>query len=165
MKELFTTNGYKFVIDDEDFNRVNKYKWNLTKRKNGRMYITTAYYDKELYLKNKNGMVNIKLYRFIMNIKDSAVHIDHKDNDIFNNQKSNLRKCTHSENMRNRSSHKNTTSKYLGVCIEKGRYSARICHNGIKKRLGVYDNEIDAAIAYNKKAIELHGEYANLNLV
>lgn len=55
-------------------------------------------------------------------------------------------------------------SKYIGVRLSYGKWTAAIKHNNVKHNLGVYESEVDAAIAYNKKAIELKGsDYSKIN--
>jgi group I intron endonuclease len=60
--------------------------------------------------------------------------------------------------------HKNKTSKYVGVLFERRRnkWVASIYHNK-KYYLGQFDNEEDAAKAYDKKSLELYGEDAITN--
>ena len=50
------------------------------------------------------------------------------------------------------------------VSITK-RWEARIQHNKKQISIGFFDAEIEAAIAYNIKAIEFHGEFASLNKI
>jgi hypothetical protein len=59
----------------------------------------------------------------------------------------------------------NCSSKYFGVSYHKrhGKFLASIKKNGKLCHLGCFENEIEAALAYNKKAVELYGENANLN--
>jgi hypothetical protein len=70
-------------------------------------------------------------------------------------------------NSRNRTKLQNTSSVYNGVSWKKGqqKWEARIKDiNGRKLYLGCFNNEKDAARAYNNKAIELGiSEYCNLN--
>lgn len=94
------------------------------------------------------------------------MEVDHIDHNGLNNQKSNLRNCTHRQNAMNNSSR--GSSKYLGVSIvgrgrQKGMISAEIKMNYRKIHIGVFSTEIEAAKAYDKKAKELFGEFANLN--
>lgn len=79
----------------------------------------------------------------------------------------NLRKCSHQQNSCNRRSNINSTSKYLGVsyCKKRMRWIAQIEKKGKKSWGGVFSDEKSAAIAYNNKAIQIHGEFANLNIV
>ena len=78
--------------------------------------------------------------------------------------KENCRWATRSENGCNKRKLKNTINKYKGVKqISSGKYHASITKDNKYYYLGLFDNEIDAVLAYNKKAIELHGEFAYLN--
>jgi len=60
-----------------------------------------------------------------------------------------------------------TSSKYVGVYYDKTRnkWSARITYHRKCFYLGRFDLEIDAAIAYNTKALELYGENVKLNII
>lgn len=68
----------------------------------------------------------------------------------------------------NRKAHKrraNIHSRYKGVSWHRNKWQATIMIDGKNACLGSFESEIDAAIAYNKKAKELHGEFARLNEV
>ena len=81
--------------------------------------------------------------------------------------KNNCRWATNSEQTYNRRKRVFTTSKYLGVSMDSRskKWRAQISQNCKKYCIGVYDSEIEAVIAYNKKALELYGEAANLNTI
>lgn len=93
-------------------------------------------------------------------------HVDHKDMCTSNNKWSNLRECSHSENHLNTFKPSNNTSGYKGVAWNKraNKWSVNI-QFGKKYFLGNFNCKHDAAEAYNKKAIELHGEFVRLNKV
>lgn len=93
--------------------------------------------------------------------------IDHINQDRFDNRWENLRLATPAQNQRNRKPHKNTTSRYKGVHLEKetNKFKASIGFNKKIINLGRYKNEDDAARAYNKKALEIFGEYAYQNSI
>ena len=59
----------------------------------------------------------------------------------------------------------NSKSQYKGVMPFRGKWRSRITLNGKTYHLGVFKDENDAAKAYNKKAIELFGDFVNLNKV
>lgn len=69
--------------------------------------------------------------------------------------------CQQSQNQRKRSTAKQ--SRFKGVKPQGGKWRARISANKVRKSLGVFATEEQAAAAYNKAALELHGEYAVLN--
>jgi len=92
--------------------------------------------------------------------------VDHKNRNKFDYRRKNLRLCSFSQNNINRDCKKKKTSKYRGVSFIKrdNLWSANISYEGINYHLGRFKNEKDAAIAYNKKAIEIHKEFAQLNI-
>lgn len=89
-------------------------------------------------------------------------YIDHIDRNPLNNDIDNLRECSQSQNLCNKSSGK---SKYKGVFFDKqtGKWRSKIKKNKISYCLGRHSNEKDAAMAYDKAAKKLHGEFAYLN--
>ena len=98
--------------------------------------------------------------------------IDHIDNNRLNNNINNLRPLTHQQNSMNSTKnkaykHKPTSSIYKGVSWHKQieKWISRIRINGKNKSLGVFNSEINAALAYNRAAIKYYGEYANLNVI
>jgi hypothetical protein len=96
--------------------------------------------------------------------------VDHRDNDPFNNLRSNLRPATFSQNMMNRPKTKSkTSSKYRGVSWRNSNHKWLVRieweRNGrrIRKTIGYFVNEIDAAHAYDMAALKYHKDFANLN--
>jgi hypothetical protein len=91
--------------------------------------------------------------------------VDHIDGNELNNRRSNLRVCTVSQNHQNR---RRTwgRSRYKGVCFLKKRnkWKAEIMVNRKHIHIGCFDEEEEAAKAYDKKAAELFGEFAYFNL-
>lgn len=162
MKLIKLSKGYYAKVDDEDYIMLSKRSWHVNIGLNT-SYAMTAF-------KKKDGtFTDIYMHRIILGLTNSKIHTDHIDHDGLNNQKSNLRTCTHSQNQMNKRSLKNASSKYLGVTIAhnktKLRYKVFIQRNKKLKYLGVFDNELRAAIEYDKNAIILHGEFANLNIL
>jgi hypothetical protein len=93
--------------------------------------------------------------------------VDHIDGVGLNNTRANLRIAIAAQNVYNSKKTLNQTgSQYKGVCCDNRRnaFRADIGYKGHRKFLGHFDNETDAAKAYDRAAIELYGEYANLNL-
>jgi hypothetical protein len=92
-------------------------------------------------------------------------HIDHINNDRSDNRIANLRLASSSENGMNMLKRKGCTSQYKGVswCAQPKKWRSKIMKDGVQKHLGYYDNEEEAARAYDKAAKEIFGEYANLN--
>jgi hypothetical protein len=112
-----------------------------------------------------NEKYEIYLHRIVMRCSDIDFVIDHLDKNGLNNQKENLRICTKSENNKHTSSHKNSSSQYLGVSYDKNRnkWSANLMNNGKRILFKRYNTEIEAAKAYDITAKTQFGVYANLN--
>lgn len=162
MKLIPLTQGQFAKVDDEDFERLSKLKWYAVKAPH-------TYYARTTL----NGK-NVTMHRYILGLEEyDSMEGDHEDHDGLNNQKYNLRKSTRTQNSKNRRAY--GTSKYLGVCkgptmTKKGKvydYShlwfATISLKGRNKKIGQYLTEEEAARAYDAKAKELHGDFANLN--
>ena len=87
--------------------------------------------------------------------------VNHIDFNTFNNNVSNLEVVTHRQNTNQK--HLLSSSRYIGVSkhVYKGvnkttvKWHASIKHNGRKIRLGNFDNEFDAHIAYETKLKEI----------
>jgi ribosomal protein L19E len=107
------------------------------------------------------------MHRLIMGVTDPKNIIDHKDCDGLNNQKSNLRRCTQGQNQANRPKRSYSIGKYKGIALaptkRKVRWRAQIKNIGKVLGLGYFDTQEEAAMAYDKAALEIHGEFANLN--
>lgn len=106
-----------------------------------------------------------KLHRVILGIPPENMVIDHANRNTFDNRKINLRFVTYSQNCWNRSTNYAGTSKFKGVCLDKKRnkWRAQIKLHGKGMFIGRYNDEEDAARAYDEKATELFGEFAVLN--
>lgn len=157
MKLIELTKGKAVQVDDEDFDFLNYYNWHTHPHRN-------TFYARRSEVVNGRKTI-ISMHRLIMNVTDRNVLIDHKDRNGLNCQKNNLRICTNKENLMNRGSLKNSSSKYKGVDFDKSRnkYRVQITINGKNKFIGRFEYEIEAAKAYDVKAKEVHGEFANLN--
>ena len=110
-------------------------------------------------------MTNLYLHHLICGKPARGRQIDHINHAGLDNRKENLREVSASQNAANTRS-KNNTSRYKGVRRKSGRaWSVRIKHNYKEIHIGSFKCEHKAALAYNKKALELWGEYACLNEV
>lgn len=92
-------------------------------------------------------------------------HVDHIDRDSRNNQWKNLRAATNAQNQANSCSRKGALSQYKGVCWDdsKQKWLSRIRVNGVRRHLGRFESEQEAALAYDEAAKRLQGEFAHLN--
>lgn len=162
MKEIKLSLGKVALVDDSDYDVLSKYKWRAFK--NGNSYYARMF----IYFDNWNKSVPLQMHRIIMGADSDKDIIDHKDCNGLNNQRNNLRLCTRTQNAYNKKKSDNPkSSKFKGVYLStsENKWRALIQVKNQKISLGKFDDEISAAIAYNKKAIEIHGEFANLNVV
>lgn len=150
--------NHEILIDDCDYELVSQYRWHVHKNKN-------TFYACHSF-RNKFGKDKGVLYMHKLIIGTEGV-VDHADGNGLNNQRLNLRKCSYSQNNANLKSRKNASSKFLGVSWSSKylKWRATIQKNYKSKSLGFFENEIDAAKAYNIEAKKLHGEFANLNII
>lgn len=90
---------------------------------------------------------------------------DHKNGDTLDNRRSNLRQATAQQNTWNRARASNNTSGFKGVCPRKdrGTWLAAIRYNEKLKKLGTFHSKEAAAMAYDRAARALFGEFAALN--
>lgn len=150
-KEIELTKGFVSLVDEEDYDLVNSYSWYAHKSDN-RMYAAR---------KDSNGK-HVYLHRFL--VGKIGYLVDHIDGNGLNNQKSNLRLCSFSQNGANTKARKTNKSGYKGVSPNgKHGYMALISFNHKRKYLGTFSSEKDAAKAYDKEAVIFHGKFAKLN--
>lgn len=90
--------------------------------------------------------------------------LDHADCDPLNNQKSNLRIATYSQNAINKIKKNVLTSRYKGVNFSKGKWISKIQKEGKSINIGHFPTELDAAIAYDIVAKLIFGNFAKLNI-
>jgi hypothetical protein len=107
--------------------------------------------------------VTVKMHRIIL-VPPARFQIDHIDHNGLNNQKSNLRICTHGQNQMNKYYPSATGLK--GVYKDRaGRFRVTIESNGRKFHIGMYNTSEEAALAYNEAARKYHKEFAWLNKI
>jgi len=143
-------NGKFALVDEEDFIKLNKLKWYAVKRdKTDYTYAHPKKFDNP-----------IAMHRFIMNPPEDKI-IDHKDGNGLNNQKNNLRICSHSQNKINILNYKNNTSGFTGVIFDKERkkWIARIKIEGKTINLGRFNSKEEAIKIRHNKSIELFGDF------
>lgn len=154
----YTVKNGTFLIDEEDLDIVSRYYWRISHAHGGKWYVLRQTGHKHQKL--------ILLHRFLLNAPKNK-EVDHINGNTLDNRKCNLRLCEHAENMRNRKMNKNNKTGYKGVSLRKDKnlYTAEIQIDYKTVHLGFFKSSKEAALAYNKKAIELYGEFAQLNQV
>lgn len=140
------------------FEELSQYEWHAYKHR----LTFYAIRNLEIY---PGVRTTVKMHRQVMRALGGEL-IDHKNGKGIDNQRDNLRIASSSQNSANRrAARKGSKSQYKGVSWHKqhGRWYAGICHNYKQIFLGLHDDEVEAAKAYDRKAIELFGEFAKLN--
>lgn len=160
-KTIELTRGCVAIVDDEDYERVAAHRWHAMRCK-GKWF-----YAMRRGSRPRGEPRNVFLHWVIAGRPPKGMAIDHIDGDGLNNTRANLRFCTPGQNTWNTRAHKDSTSKYKGVCRPTGRrkWHANICIGGKNLFLGAFDQEEDAARAYNGAARAAFGEFARLNPV
>lgn len=157
-KKIPLTQGKFAIVDDEDYERLSVHKWHL--QKCGRTY----YAMRRVRVPGKKSPIAICMHREILGVLP-GLFVDHIDGDGLNNQKSNLRICTHRCNTANQRKSKNKSSIFKGVTWHKAtkKWASQIKKDYHLFHLGLFNNEVEAAKAYDEKAKELFGDFAKTN--
>lgn len=158
------TQGQFAIVDADDYEWLMQWKWCADKKMRPSGEVRT-YYAIRFNRDKKTGKdTNILMHRLINNAP-SKEHTDHINGNGLDNRKCNLRSVGVSQNQWNQQIRANKSSKFKGVSWNKGKkkWCAQIKCNGARYFLGLFDSEVNAAMAYDKKALALFGDYAHLN--
>lgn len=149
--EIPLTREYSATIDANDLSIVSKHKWSAMVTRNGCVYAAT-------HIDGRTVLMHSLL-------KPSKGVVDHIDGDGLNNRQSNIRIATYSENNCNRKVPSNNRSGFKGVFWHKQtrKWAVDIRKGSVRFSLYGFHSAEDAARAYDKKARELHGEFARVN--
>lgn len=136
------------IVDDDVWHELTLFKWFF----NGHYAMTTM-----------NGK-KISMHRYLMDkAHDNIILIDHINNNCIDNRIANLRLADYSVNSHNKKKKEGCASQYIGVYKKGSNWGSHISFNNTMTYLGAFATEVEAAKAYNLKAIELYGDNANLN--
>lgn len=141
MLSIILTKGKSTIVDDEDFEWLNQWRWNLH---------TKGYaYRKE----NKH---NIFLHR-VVNRTPAQYQTDHINQNKLDNRRSNLRTVIRSQNQQNTGMFKTNTSGYKGVSWSKimNKWESYLWSKNKKINLG-YFADIQVAVLARQKGEQIH---------
>lgn len=155
MMTLLLTTGESALLNSRDHAHAREFSW----------WFDGKYVVRALPRQGRKNSPLQSLHVFLLGKRESS-EIDHRDGDVFNNTRSNLRWATHSQNLANRPKPKGCfTSRFKGVSwhVQRGKWRAYIKVNYKQISLGLWDKETDAARSYNKFARLFFGAFAKLN--
>ena len=142
-----------FIVDTDKVDKIQGIKWLLVR--------DTIVKDRERYRVISNTHPSIILARFLLDVNDDNLFVDHKDNNPLNNRIENLRIATRSDNQSNHDIHCNNTSGFTGVSFDNkaGKWFAQIKAQGIHYYFGKYLLLEDAVYARYCAEKILFGEF------
>jgi hypothetical protein len=155
MKQIPLNKNKVALIDDEDFEEINRHKWCVG---------SDGYPRRKVIIGGKQQAVF--MHRFLMGlVRGDGKEVDHINGNILDNQRKNLRVCSHHQNLINKKLQRNNTSGVRGVSWNKRKemWQVYIVLNRKKIDLGYFDDLVLAAKRYNQEAKEMFGEFAKLN--
>jgi hypothetical protein len=158
MKEIPLTQGYVALVDDADFDWINQWKWHSVSNHDGSIIYA------QRNTKANGKPTKVAMHRLVI-LAPAGLFVDHIDHNGLNNTRANLRLCTRSQNLANGRRHRTSVSQFKGVSRHSrgDKWQAQIRRNGKVTGLGTFYNEIDAARAYDRAALEEFGEFAFTN--
>lgn len=133
MKKIKLTKGYEAIVDDEDYEYLNQWKW----------HYSCGYAVRERHYKAKPK--TMRMHRVVNNTPEGMI-TDHINRNTLDNRRCNLRTVTNVENQRNKVKSSRNTSGVTGVSWHTGykRWIARVNMKNKRIELGSYINFEDA---------------------
>lgn len=172
MREIQLTKGYVALVDNQDYERVNQFKWHVHTNNPGKACSAIQARRREavegLYSNNRKRQRLIVLSRFVLGMEDPDLVVDFADKNSLNCQRHNLRIKDKSQANQTKEKYlQEKMSRYKGVSRkrENGRCIAYIDLNGKRKHLGGYATEDEAAIAYDMAAFKYFKQFAQPNIL
>lgn len=152
-----TRKGEQIIVDDSDLEAVSAHTWSIE---------TSGYAVTNTPDPKRKGKYRVtKMHRLIMGFTHGdKQYVDHINGDKLDNRRANLRPATNSQNLCNRKAPVSNRSGYKGVSFHKAssKWRATICQNYKYQHLGLFETAEQAADAYAKAAVKLHGAFANI---
>lgn len=157
-KRIPLTQGKVAIVDEVDHKWLSQWKWYAAKG-------TSTYYARRSVWENGKTR-EIQMHRAILDAPPD-MEGDHINGDGLDNRRANLRLCTQSQQRMNAKKQANCTSKYKGVTWDKRRqkWSVLIVCRGQRDWRGYFDDEQEAARAYNIGARKWFGDFAKSNVI
>lgn len=151
--EIPLSRGFVAIVDATDAESVQQHKWSAQPT-------SATVYAQRSIRRPDGGWTTQRLHQFLTGFAVT----DHRNGNGLDNRRANLREATQGQNVFNQRRRRGA-SGFKGVTYWKrdSMWKAQISCAGTNRHLGYYATALDAAIAYDTAARELHGEFATLN--
>lgn len=159
MKTIRATSGETIIVDEADYGFLSQWSWGIN---------STGYARRTIRKKANPGGFGTLLMHHLILCPPPGFESDHINGNKLDNRRSNLRIVARSINVQRRRirASRKPKSGFRGVEVRSGggrRFSARICKDGVRIQLGSFYTAKEAALAYDKAALELFGPLAEAN--
>ena len=169
MKKIPLTKGKYAIVDDEDYPYLSRFRWHTMSIK-GKNY---SYDIPATTLRTLRGETYQMLMRRLIIPERENLRVVHKNHDELDCRKENLVYTNTSLKVNNARKIKGTYSDHKGVSLDiqqvkrghSKKWRCSIMKDNKSHFLGYYEDENEAALAYNEKAKELYGEHAYQNKI
>jgi len=168
MKEIILSDGSVATVDDDDFDRLSRFRWHPKRDRNGQVYACAHGPGSVRVVNGKtiDRRAPLSMHRVVLDAP-RGVKVDHKDCNGLNNQKSNLRFATTATNGFNRRKHTRKTSRFKGVYFNKRlrKWCVYLDARSVGGHVygGSFADEETAAHRYDELARQYCGEFARCN--
>ena len=151
VRYIALTRGLYALVDARNYEWLSRHKWSIQDGAPGKaVYAVRGSHGRKIFM-----------HREIMKPPPGMV-VDHINRNGLDNREANMRNCTRLQNLQNRYWHAGR-SQYRGVSPRGDKWIALVGYKGETMCVGLFDDEVEAAKARDRKAYELAGEFADLN--
>lgn len=152
MKEIELTRGHVVIVDDEDFEWLDRFKWYAQKDR------------RNFYAARRDshgcGQKKLRMHRVILNAP-ALLEVDHINGNTLDNRRANIRLATRQQNSFNKKHpRKDNKLGIKGVRKEGKKYRAYITYNHKQINLGHFALPEDADRAYRNAEVKYFGSFA-----
>jgi len=160
--EIPLSRGFSALVDDEDHEWLSRFKWSVQQPNPQRQ----IHYAVRRQTVSRGHAIWVTMHRQILR-PVGGLEVDHINRNGLDNRRCNLRLATRTQNLQNAAKHRGGTSHFKGVCwsMRHHNWRATIKASGHYIHLGYFEDEIEAAIAYDRAALAHFGEFARPNFI